>query len=111
MTNERKIPEPGTRWAYAYELDPPLPEDRLQAVEDLLVGEHEVARSGARTWASRLVLEERVTHILVVSDTPDQDLKANRRLKQKLRDLDVGFSLIAPTPVGDDRGRSSGDPK
>lgn len=103
VTNGSDTPEPRTKWAYAYELDPPLPEDRLEALEDLLVREHEVARSGTRTWASRLVLEERVTHILIVSDTPEQDLNANRRLERELRSLKARFSVTAPMPVTDDR--------
>lgn len=104
MTNERSTPKSETRWAYAYELDPPLPEERLAALEALLEREHALARDGERTWASRLVVEERVTHILVVSDTPQQDLTSNRRLERKLRDLRAGFSVTAPMAVTDDPG-------
>lgn len=104
MEDERGTSESGVRWAYAYELEPALSPERLGAVKALLDGERDAAGEGAGTWASRLVLEERVSHILVVSDTPRQDLEVNRRLERKLRDLKAGFSVTAPLVVSDDSG-------
>jgi hypothetical protein len=102
MSNERTTPGPGTVWAYAYELVPPQPEDRLRAVKALLDREHVEAKSSARKWGSRFVLADQVTHILVVSDSPQQDLDVNRRLEEELRGLSTGFSVTAPMPVPDD---------
>lgn len=95
---------PGGRavWAYAYEIMPPQTQDRLDAIKALLDQEEEEARTGARTWQSRLVAEEHVTHILVVSDSPTQDLEVNRRVEAALRALDMGFSVTAPMPVEDE---------
>ena len=56
-------------------------------------------KHGARTWQGRLVSEEHVTHILIVADSPAQDLQVNRRLEAALRAMDLGFTLTAPMPV------------
>lgn len=87
------------RGAYAYQLVPPQTQDRLDAIRALLDQEHAVARSGARTWQSRLVSEEHVTHILVVCDSAAQDLEVNRRVEEALRALEMGFSVTAPMPA------------
>lgn len=104
MVDEGRTSDSGVRWAYSYELEPALSPERLGAVKALLDGEREAPGDGAGTWASRLVFEERVSHILVVSDTPRQDLDVNRRLERKLRDLKAGFSVTAPLVVTDDSG-------
>lgn len=100
MTRPNSAPEPGkTRWAYAYEIVPAQPDAVLRSIEALLDGEHAHAIKGARTWGSRIVVESRVTNILVVSDTPRQDLEINRRLEAALRKLGAEFSLTAPLAV------------
>jgi hypothetical protein len=43
-----------------------------------------------------VVPEERITHILVVSDSPEQDHEANRRLESELKGLKAKFSISAP---------------
>jgi hypothetical protein len=83
-------------WAYAYQIVPPQPEDRLRAVKALLDHEGAHAKVQQRTWAGRFVVEQQVTHILVVSDSPDQDLDVNQRLETALRGAEVGFALTAP---------------
>ena len=108
MVDESGTSDSGVRWAYAYELEPALSPERLGAVKALLEREHEAAGDGSGTWVSRLVFEERVTHILVVSDTPRQDLEVNRRLERKLRDLKAGFSVTTPLVVDDDSGPTPG---
>lgn len=108
MVDESGTSDSGDRWAYSYELEPALSPERLGAVKSLLEREHEAPGNGEGTWASRLVLEERVTHILVVSDTPRQDLEVNQRLERKLRDLKAGFSVTAPLVVTDDSGPTPG---
>lgn len=102
MPNHESRPGPGTVWAYAYELVPPQPEDRLGAVKALLDREHIEAKNSGGKWGSSFVLEDRVTHILVVSDSPQQDLDVNRRLEEELRGLSTGFSVTAPMPVPGD---------
>ena len=100
MSRSISAPEPGkTRWAYAYEIVPAQPEDLLPSIEALLEGEHADAIEAARTWGSRIVVEPRVTHILVVSDTPKQDLEINRRLEAALREMGADFSVTAPLAV------------
>ncbi len=92
-------------WAYAYEIVPPQPEDRLRSINALLDRERADARTRARTWESRVVVEEHVTHILVVSDSPEQDLEVNLRVEAELRDLSAGFSITAAMAVPDESAR------
>jgi hypothetical protein len=91
-----------TRWAYDYRIVPAQPEDRLRTIRALLDQEHSDARRRARTWEGRLVFEEQVTHILVVSDSPDQDREVNRRLGLALNELRAEFLLTAPMAVAND---------
>jgi putative intracellular protease/amidase len=108
MTDTPRIPGSKTKlWAYGYELVPPQPEDRLRAINVLLEREGADARDRARTWESRVVVEEHATHILVVSDSPEQNLEVNRRVEAQLRDLKAGFSLSAPMAVADESVRPS----
>jgi hypothetical protein len=83
-------------WAYAYQIVPPQPAERLHTITALLDREAMDAKTQARTWQGRLVAEEHVTHILVVSDSPEQDLEANHRVEAELRDLEAGFSVTVP---------------
>lgn len=99
MTEKKRNKESKTRWAYAYRIVPPQAEDQLRTIQTLLDHEHSVARRGARTWEGRFVLEEQITHILVVSDSPDQDREVNRKLGVALNQLKAGFSLTVPMAV------------
>ena len=89
-------------WAYAYLIDPPQPEVRLRTLRILLDREQADATNRARTWATRLVAEEHVTHILVVSDSPVQDLEINRLVEAELHGLEAAFSMTAPVAVLED---------
>lgn len=100
MTNQER--KPGPLWAYAYEFMRPQPEDRMGAVQGLLDREEAEARKDARSWGSRFVTEEQVTHILIVSDSPRQDQEANRRLEADLGELEVGFFITSATAIGDE---------
>jgi hypothetical protein len=95
---EHKSPSDRPIWAYGYEITPPLPVDRLRAIEGLVSEEQAHAKLARRTWQGRLVVDEQVTHILVLSDTADQDLSVNRRLEAELKRLDAGF-LVTPAVV------------
>ena len=90
---------PKSVWAYAYRLLPPQLAERLRTVQSLLDHEHLEARRSDRTWTGRVVVEERVTHILVVSDSPAQNQEANTRLESVLRELQAGFSISVPFAV------------
>lgn len=94
---------PKTLWAYAYEIVPPKTADHMKVIEAFLEEEHAQARATARMWRGQLVCEEQVTHILVVSDTPEQDSEVNLRLERRLMALRAGFSRTAPMQLsGDD---------
>ena len=100
-TNGPNVPR--ALWAYAYEIVPPKNADHMKVIEALLDEEHAQAKDTARTWRGQLVCEQQVTHILVVSDTADQDGEVNRRLERGLKRLKAGFSRTVPMPVaGDD---------
>jgi len=89
-------------WAYAYEFVPPQAKDRLHVIETILDQERSNGKRPARSWTGRLVVEEQVTHILVVSDSPDQASEINRRIEAELATLSVRFSVTAPMPVVDE---------
>ena len=103
--------DPGRKsvWAYAYRIDPPRTPNRLGPVEAILEREQKNAGAGSRTWQGRLVSEEHITHVLVVSDSPTQDLEVNRRLEAAFRAMDLGFTLTAPLPVADEPLPPPGD--
>jgi hypothetical protein len=89
-------------WAYAYEIVPPPAKDQLTAIRPLLEAEHADAKLAKRTWTAKLVCEQQATHILVVSDSPDQRRDVNRRLESRLTQFKAAFSLTVPMAVGDD---------
>jgi hypothetical protein len=89
-------------WAYAYQILPPQAEDRLHSIKTILDQENADAQRTAKTWAGRVVVEQQVTHILVVSDSPEQNHDVNRRLEAKLQELHAGFSMTVPIAVVDD---------
>ena len=86
-------------WVYAYVIRPPQSVDQLRKVESLLDDEHTDAGRGARTWVGRLIVDDQVTHILVVSDGPDQDRDVNRKLEAELTKMEAGFLVTAPLAV------------
>jgi hypothetical protein len=94
-------PPPQAVWAYGYEIDPPVALDQLGTIESLVDEEHANAKLSARTWQGRLVVDEKVTHILVVSDSPDQDRDVNRRLEAELKRLKALFLVTPPVALAD----------
>lgn len=102
MPNRKPTPTSKTVWAYAYQILPPQGAERLDAITTLLDHAHTEAQRDARTWTGRVVVEEQVTHILIVSDSPEQNHAVNRRLESKLQELNAGFSLTVPIAVADD---------
>lgn len=92
-------------WLYGYELAPPVLRDRMGGIQDVLdVGRSEAERAG-RIWEGRFVNGDHITHILVVSGTPAQDLDVNHRLEAELARLDAGFSVTASLEVQHPRRR------
>lgn len=100
---------PATLWVYAYEFARPPEQHQLTAIRALLEREHTAARRAERTWSGRLVYEQRLTHILVVSDSPDQGREVNRRLESRLKLLQAAFSLTVPMALPDDEAPSPDD--
>jgi hypothetical protein len=90
---------PHRLWVYAYEIVPPQASKRLDRVRALVEGENLAALSGPGAWAGRLVLEKKVTHILIVSDTPVQNREINNKLEAELERLKADFSLTEPLVI------------
>jgi len=78
-----------------------MTQERLRAVEHLLQEEHANAKLQTRTWQGRFIVQEQVTHLLVVSDSPDQELEVNRKLEEELTRLEAEFSLTPSMPLDD----------
>jgi len=88
-------------WTYGYEILPPFPMERLRALEALLEDEHIRARQDSRTWVGRFLVEEQATHLLVVSDSPDQKRDVNVKVEAELQRLSAAFSITPPMEVSD----------
>jgi hypothetical protein len=86
-------------WAYAYRVVPPPPLTGLGHLRQLLDDENATAFEHARAWAAQLILEQRSTQILVVSDTPAQNRAVNRRLEAELERLEAPFRLTEPVAI------------
>ncbi len=83
-------------WAYAYRVVPPPPKDGLGQIRKLLDFENAFAFEHARAWAAQLILEQRSTQILVVSDSPVQNRAVNKRLETELQRLDAHYRVTDP---------------
>ena len=86
-------------WAYAYRVVPPPPSDGLGKIRRLLDSENAFAFEHARAWAAQLILEQRSTQILVVSDSPEQDRAVNHRLEIELNRLDAHYRVTDPIAI------------
>lgn len=113
MTRKSRGPPHEGLWAYAYDVALPEKDHRLQRIQDLLDQVHSEARDGVRIWAGRVVVEPRVTRILVVSDSPEQTGAANLRIEAELRRLGATFEVTVPLAVVDDpfAGPTNGRPR
>jgi len=83
-------------WAYAYRVVPPPPKDGLGQIRKLLDSENAFAFEHARAWAAQLILEQRSTQILVVTDSPVQNRAVNKRLETELQRLDAHYRVTDP---------------
>ena len=102
MVSKKHSPLSKPIWAYAYKITPPQIAGRLRTIKTLLDHERSDARGEGRTWVGRMVREQQITHILVVSGDPEESCEANLRLEAELKELKVGFSIGAPMIVSDD---------
>ena len=84
---------------YAYQIEPPHPDTRFSKVKALLGKAHLAARRAARMWTGRIVVEARVSHILIVSDSPSRQRAVNRALETELQHLGLNFVVNDPVPV------------
>jgi len=99
MIKKTVNPASKTMWAYAYQILPPQAADHLRTIRTVLDHAHQDAQRDARTWTARVVLEQQITHILVVSDSPEQNQAVNHQLDSTLRDLQARYSVTAPMAV------------
>ena len=86
-------------YAFAYQIDPPLGEADVSAIESLLEERSAHARSVSRSWAGRVLLEADVTRVLVVTDAADPDDAINLQLEAELLRRGANFSITAPMAV------------
>jgi len=93
-------------WAYTYRLIPPLAPERLRALRTLLAREQKAAKARDGVWQGRLVVDDRVSHLLVLSDSADLEDDINRRITAALRALDTTFAVTIPLAVGDRHARA-----
>ena len=87
------------RWVYAYQLDPPQPEPRFKKINALVRQAQSAATRKGRLWTGRIVVETLITHLLIVTDHPDQVPAVNRAIEAELKQLDMGFALTGPAPL------------
>jgi hypothetical protein len=101
--HERSIPHRDV-WAYGYELVPPIARHRTRTIDALLDDGHAKARLARHTWEARLINGDDITHILVVSDRPDQDLEVNQLLEAELNRLGAPFAITPAVAIRGDSG-------
>ncbi len=87
------------RWVYAYQIEPPEPHTRFSKIKSLLGSAHAAARRAARMWTGRIVVEMRVSHILIVSDSPSRQRAVNRALEAELKRLHLRFLVNEPVAL------------
>ena len=86
-------------WAYAYLILPRQARHRLTTIRTMVKDENHAAEQDVRIWTGRLVLERRITHLLIVSDSPTQSRGINRRLASELKRLKAEFFLTKPMAI------------
>ena len=95
----KQRPRARESWAYAYQLNPPQPEPRFAKIKMLLRRARLAARRDGRRWTGRIVMETHITHILVVTDAPDEVRAVDRAIDAELKRLKMGFAMTGPARV------------
>ena len=93
LAKPQRQTSPQRHWVYAYQIEPPQSDAQFAKVKTLLRRAHATARRAARMWAGRVVLQTRVTHIMIVSDSPSRRRAVNRALEAQLKRQGVRFSV------------------
>ena len=88
-----------TRWVYAYQLDPPQPEPKFKKINSLVRQAQTTAERGGHLWTGRIVVETLVTHLLIVTDDPQQARGVNRAIEAQLKQHAMGFALTGPAAL------------
>lgn len=109
VTHHRHNGSTRALWAYGYQLAPPVARDRLGGMQAILDAGHAEARERAQVWEGRFINGDHITHILVVSGTPAQDLDINRRLEAELMRLETVYSMSVSVEIVHDARRRSGE--
>lgn len=92
-------PAERTLWVHGYEMIPPHQAERMAAIRGLLDQENSGAARQDRNWTARLVTEETVTHVLIVTASPDENRDINQRLESQMRALGFSFHVSVPMPI------------
>ena len=100
----KRRPRASKSWAYAYQLTPPQPEPRLAKVKTLLRRARLAAQRDGRLWTGQIVMEAHITHILVVTDAPEELRAVDRAIDAELKRLKMGFAITRPARVSLPRG-------
>lgn len=87
------------RWVYSYQIEPPEPHTRFTKIKSLLTSAHAAAARATRMWTGRIVVEMRVSHILIVSDSPSRQRAVNRALETELKRLRLRFMVNEPVAL------------
>jgi hypothetical protein len=92
-------PVQGPMWAHSYALAPTLARESIRSIKVLLDRAHADAARADRRLSGRFVVEQRVSHILVVSDSPELDETLHLELISELTRLGAGFTVTLPMIV------------
>src|SRR2546422_741265 len=95
----KQRPRAPKSWAYAYQLDPPQPEPRFAKLKILLRRARLAAQRNGHLWTGQIVMEAHITHILVVTDAPDEVRAVDRAIDAELKRLKMGFAITGPARV------------
>jgi len=95
----KQRPRAAESWAYAYQLNPPQPEPRFAKIKMLLRRARLAAQRVGRLWTGQIVKDAHITHILVVTDAPDEVRAVDRAIGAELKRLKMGFAITGPARV------------
>ena len=95
----KRRPRAAESWCYAYQLNPPQPEPRFAKIKMLLRRARLAAQRDGRRWTGQIVKDAHITHILVVTDAPDEVRAVDRAIDAELKRLKMGFAITGPARV------------
>lgn len=101
-------PTPPLIWAYTYRLSPPQAAGRLRHIRELIEEEHALIAAEQGTWEGRLVVDDRVAHILVLSNSPELSRNVNQRIEEELARMGAGYTITVPMAIPADKTPSKG---